>query len=74
MSEGLVWLADEPPPKKPLMARAFDGSLVPAVLERMNCGGLPVFDRESGMSYRCDKCFAVIGSVGQSDRCKEMNE
>jgi hypothetical protein len=65
MSEGLIWLVDEQP-KKPVYAHAFDGTLVPAVLDRMNCGGVPVFDRESDMSYRCDnKCWAVIGSIGQ---------
>lgn len=59
-------------PKKDV--RAFDGSIVPGVLDRMNCGGVPVFDRESGMSYRCNKCYAVIGSVGQPQHCKDMNE
>lgn len=73
MSEGLIWLVDEQP-KKPVYARAFDGTLVPAALDRMNCGGVPVFDRESGMSYRCDKCWAVIGSIGQPQSCKDMNE
>jgi len=53
--------------------RAIDGSPVPSILPTMNCGGTPVFDQESGMSYRCDLCFAVIGSIGQSDECKRMN-
>ena len=69
-----LWIIDEQPSKKPGHTRAFDGTLVPSVLDRMNCGGLPVFDRESGMSYRCDKCWAVIGSVGQPQSCKDMNE
>lgn len=69
----VVWLEEEPP-KKPVYTHAFDGTLVPAVLARMNCGGVPVFDRESGMSYRCDKCFAVIGSIGQSQQCKDMSK
>jgi len=69
-----LWIIDEQSSKKPGCARAFDGSLVPAVLDKMNCGGVPVFDRESGMSYRCDKCWAVIGSVGQPQSCKDMNE
>lgn len=69
-----LWIIDEQPSKKPGYTRAFDGTLVPSVLDRMNCGGVPVFDRESGMSYRCDKCWAVIGSVGQPQSCKDMNE
>lgn len=55
------------------MARAFDGSMVPDSLPPMACGGTPLFDRESGCAYRCDVCFAVIGSIGQSAVCKEMN-
>lgn len=74
MSEGLVWLCEEnEPPSKPIMARAFDGSYVPAALNRMNCGGVPLFDRDSGMSYRCNKCWAVIGSVSQPQHCKNIN-
>ena len=56
------------------MARAFDGTLVPDQLAVMTCGGTPLFDEESGCAYRCDTCFAVIGSIGQSDECKEMNK
>lgn len=55
------------------MPEAIDGSIVPAKLKKMNCGGTPIFDDESGYAYRCDHCFAVIGSIGQSDRCKEIN-
>jgi hypothetical protein len=54
--------------------RGLDGALVPHSLKQMNCGGIPVFDIESGISYRCDQCFAVIGSIGQPDRCKQLNE
>lgn len=43
------------------------------VLPRMNCGGTPVFDTDSEFSYRCDMCFAVVGSVGQPSQCKEIN-
>lgn len=60
--------------EKPRMVRAFDGSFVPSRLARMNCGGVPEFDHESGCSYRCNACFAVIGSSGQSQRCKDMND
>jgi len=55
------------------MPTAFDGTNVPATLEKMPCGGTPVFDSESGYAYRCDQCFAVIGSMGQPQRCKELN-
>ncbi len=56
------------------MPRAVDGSLVPDTLEAMACGGTPVFDVSSGIGYRCDACFAVIGSVGQSKRCIDIND
>lgn len=55
------------------MPRAFDGTVVPRTLERMPCGGMPVFDEDSGYAYRCDLCYAVIGSMGQPDSCKETN-
>ena len=55
------------------MSRAFDGTIVPNTLPRLPCGGIPVFDEESGCAYRCDACFAVIGSVSQPKRCIDMN-
>lgn len=55
------------------MAIAIDGSRVPDSLPTMKCGGTPQFDTTSGMSYRCDSCYAVIGSVGQPSRCKTLN-
>jgi len=36
------------------------------------CGGVARFDGD--FSYRCEHCFAVVGSVGQSDRCKEESD
>ena len=42
--------------------------------ERMPCGGVPHPDYGAGYGYRCDLCNAVIGSVGQSDKCKEANK
>lgn len=54
--------------------KAFDGTVVPEMLPTMSCGGTPLFDCESGYAYRCDVCFAVIGSVAQPDRCVEMNK
>ena len=55
------------------MAQSISGP-VPAKLPPMPCGGTPLFDSDSGCAYRCDKCFAVIGSMGQPERCKEMNK
>ena len=52
------------------MARAFDGSYAPDQLPMLPCGGVPEFDHESGMSYRCWQCMAVLGSVAMSDSCR----
>jgi hypothetical protein len=47
---------------------------------RLPCGGVAQFDEvagpatEAGYGYRCEDCMAVIGSVGQSQRCKEEAE
>ena len=35
------------------------------------CGGRAVFDESSGISYRCEDCMAVVGSIGQPQRCKD---
>ena len=35
------------------------------------CGGVAYFDQDSGISYRCETCFAVVGSVGQPKSCRE---
>lgn len=35
------------------------------------CGGTAFFDFESGISYRCETCGSVVGSIGQPDECKE---
>lgn len=56
------------------MPRAFDGTIVPRTLNTMPCGGTPRFDDDSGYAYRCDACFAVIGSIGQPKDCVEFNE
>jgi hypothetical protein len=34
------------------------------------CGSVAYFDYESGMSHRCQTCFAVVGSVGMPRSCK----
>jgi hypothetical protein len=39
------------------------------------CGGEANFDHDSGISYRCEMCCAVIGSVGQPRSCRaEMDK
>lgn len=38
---------------------------------RLPCGGTAYFDESSVISYRCEDCMAVVGSVGQPQRCKE---
>lgn len=35
------------------------------------CGGYAEFDANSGISYRCLDCGAVVGSIGQPSECKE---
>lgn len=54
--------------------RSIHGAMVDYELPEMNCGGIPLFDTGAGYGYRCDMCNAVIGSVAQSDECKEMNK
>lgn len=38
---------------------------------KLPCGGTAYFDFESGISYRCQDCMAVVGSIGQPQRCKD---
>lgn len=40
--------------------------------EPMPCGGRPIFDASSGCAFRCDACFAVIGSVGMPRHCQDL--
>ena len=35
------------------------------------CGGVAYFDDSSGISYRCEHCGAVVGSMGQPRECKQ---
>ena len=35
------------------------------------CGGRAIFDEASGISYRCEDCGAVVGSIGQPRECAE---
>lgn len=34
------------------------------------CGATAYFDHDSGISYRCEECMAVVGSVGQPRQCQ----
>jgi len=38
---------------------------------QLPCGGTAYFDEGSGISYRCEDCMAVVGSIGQPQSCKE---
>ena len=53
-----------------LTAIAFDGSRVP-LYQYLPCGNRATFDSDSGISYRCDQCWAVVGSIGQPEECKQ---
>lgn len=44
--------------------KAFDGSEVSPTPSKVPCGDTPIFDSSSGYTYRCEVCFAVIGSIG----------
>lgn len=35
------------------------------------CNAVALFDEASQMGYRCMQCGTMVGSIGQSDRCKE---
>lgn len=34
------------------------------------CAAVAIFDEPSEMGYRCMQCGAMVGSVGQPDRCR----
>jgi hypothetical protein len=34
------------------------------------CGGTAYFDYASGISYRCETCYAVVGSIGMPQACQ----
>lgn len=38
------------------------------------CGSIARWDAESGMGYRCESCFAMLGSIRQPDHCKEQSQ
>ena len=35
------------------------------------CGAVAYFDESSCIGYRCENCMAVVGSIGQPQRCKD---
>jgi len=41
---------------------------------RLPCGGVAYFDEDSGISYRCELCNAVVGSIGMPKYCKDQEE
>ena len=50
-----------------------EGQPVPKPIE-LPCGNIGIFDKSSGIGYRCNGCFAVIGSIGMPRECYEMME
>ena len=48
----------------------FDGTPV-SLYQYLPCGNRATFDTDSGISYRCDLCWAVVGSIGQPQACKD---
>jgi hypothetical protein len=38
---------------------------------KLPCGSIASFDESSGISYRCEYCGSVVGSIGQPRECKE---
>jgi hypothetical protein len=52
---------------------SFDTDVEYGLNKPMNlpCGGVAYFDFSSGISYRCEMCNAVVGSIGQPQRCKD---
>lgn len=43
----------------------------PMDVMRLPCGGTAYFDESSGISYRCEDCMAVVGSIGMPQSCKD---
>ena len=61
---------------RPDYSKGYDDRLVdhydPMVLP---CGGVAYYDENSGISYRCGHCMAVVGSIGMPPECKrEMDK
>lgn len=43
----------------------------PVDLMALPCGGIAHLDEDSGISYRCAQCDAVVGSIGMPQHCKD---
>lgn len=54
------------------MPKAFDGTVVPAFLDPLPCGGLPRWDEGSQAGYRCETCGAMLGSIAMPKECHDM--
>ncbi len=54
-----------------MMYELYEEKLDPMYLP---CGGTAYFDDSSGISYRCDHCMAVVGSIGQPQSCKDEEQ
>jgi hypothetical protein len=52
------------------VTQAFDGSPTP-LYQYLPCGNRATFDVDSGISYRCDQCGTVVGSIAQPRECVE---
>jgi hypothetical protein len=39
---------------------------------QLPCGGTAYFETDSGMSFRCDSCFSVVGSMGMPSRYEKL--
>ena len=40
----------------------------------LECGSIASFDTGSGISYRCNTCYAVVGSIGMPAGCRELED
>ena len=38
---------------------------------RLPCDSIARFDADSGISFRCETCWAVVGSIGMPGGCRE---
>ena len=57
---------------KPDYTKDYDEKLVDMnSLMKLPCGGIAYYDENSGISYRCGHCMAVVGSIAQPQRCKD---
>jgi len=46
--------------------------IAPVEQLKLLCGSMASFDDSSGISYRCNTCFAVVHSIGMPKQCKEL--